>query len=75
MEIIGGTIKGSVIQKSQYELDKEKDCPLRGYIREIVREEIAAREERLIDDVKKSLHSDVTDFLAVTDGILRGTSE
>lgn len=47
MGIIGGTIKGSVIQKSQYELNKEKNCPLRDYIREIVKEEIAAQNERL----------------------------
>ncbi|MGG4552616.1 hypothetical protein [Paenibacillus humicus] len=44
-------------------------------LQEIVKEEIAAREERLFDDIKKSIHSDVTDFLAATDGILRGTSE
>lgn len=48
MGIIGGTIRGSdVVEKSQYELDKEKGFPLRDYIREIVREEIAAHEERL----------------------------
>ncbi|WHX50562.1 hypothetical protein QNH46_07920 [Paenibacillus woosongensis] len=48
MGITGGTIKSSdIVEKSQYELDKEKGFPLRNYIREIVREEIAAHEERL----------------------------
>lgn len=44
--IFTGTFTG-VVSKSQYELDKEKGFPLREYIRQIVREEIAAHEERL----------------------------
>lgn len=42
-----GTVTG-VKTKSQYELDEEKGFPLRNYIQEIVREEIAAHEERLV---------------------------
>ncbi|GIP57919.1 hypothetical protein [Paenibacillus woosongensis] len=48
-KVTGGHFHGAftgVKAKSQYELDKEKGFPLRDYIREIVREEIAAHEER-----------------------------
>lgn len=46
MGTFAGTITG-VVTKSQYELDKDKGFPMREYIRQIVREELAAHEERL----------------------------
>jgi len=52
-----GTLTG-VVAKSQYELDKEKGFPLRDYIRQIVREEIAAHEERL-NGIQKTVNISV----------------
>lgn len=68
-KILGGERKyyGAAVDSPSPRLDER--------IREIAREEVAAHEERLVDLVKESLHVEATDFLAGTDGILRGTSE
>lgn len=42
----------------------EFDADAQEMIRKIVREEIAAREERLVESVKESLHKNVTEYLA-----------
>lgn len=44
-------------------------------IREIVREELAAHKEQLINAVREAFHQDAVDFLEASDGILHGTSE